>query len=86
MSRSIKKGPYVAPELLKRVEAMNEKNEKKVLKTVAPPSSPLSLATPSLSMTAGSMCPCISRRIWSVTSWVSLLPPVPSVATPRINN
>ena len=33
MSRSVKKGPYVAPELLKRVEAMNEKNEKKVLKT-----------------------------------------------------
>ena len=33
MSRSIKKGPYVAPELLKRVEEMNEKNEKKVLKT-----------------------------------------------------
>ena len=33
MSRSIKKGPYVAPELLKRIEAMNEKNEKKVLKT-----------------------------------------------------
>ena len=26
MSRSIKKGPYVAPELLKRVEEMNEKN------------------------------------------------------------
>ena len=88
MSRSIKKGPYVAPELLKRVEAMNEKNEKKVLKTWSRSSttSPLSLATPSLSMTAGSMCPCISRRIWSVTSWVSLLPPAPSVATPRINN
>ena len=33
MSRSIKKGPYVAPELLKRVNEMNEKNEKKVLKT-----------------------------------------------------
>ena len=33
MSRSIKKGPYVAPELLKRVEAMLEKNEKKVLET-----------------------------------------------------
>ena len=33
MSRSIKKGPYVAPELLKRVEEMNAKNEKKVLKT-----------------------------------------------------
>ena len=33
MSRSIKKGPYVAPEHLKRVEEMNAKNEKKVLKT-----------------------------------------------------
>jgi len=33
MSRSIKKGQYVAPELLKRVEEMNAKNEKKVLKT-----------------------------------------------------
>ena len=33
MSRSVKKGPYVAPELLKRVIEMNEKNEKKVLKT-----------------------------------------------------
>ena len=32
MSRSIKKGPYVAPELLKRVEEMNAKHEKKVLK------------------------------------------------------
>ena len=30
MSRSVKKGPYVEPKLLKRVE---EKNEKKVLKT-----------------------------------------------------
>lgn len=33
MSRSVKKGPYVEPKLLKRVEALNEKNEKKVLKT-----------------------------------------------------
>ena len=33
MSRSIKKGPYVAPELIKRVEELNAKNEKKVLKT-----------------------------------------------------
>ena len=32
MSRSIKKGPFCAPELLKRVDEMNEKNEKKVLK------------------------------------------------------
>lgn len=33
MSRSIKKGPYVEPRLLARVEALNEANEKKVLKT-----------------------------------------------------
>ena len=33
MSRSIKKGPYAAPELLKRVEEMNKAGEKKVVKT-----------------------------------------------------
>ena len=33
MSRSIKKGPYVQEALLKRVIAMNEAGEKKVLKT-----------------------------------------------------
>ena len=33
MSRSIKKGPFVAPELFKRVEELNKTGEKKVLKT-----------------------------------------------------
>ena len=33
MSRSIKKGPFVAPELLKRVEEMNNSGKKSVLKT-----------------------------------------------------
>ncbi|MCM1132090.1 MAG: 30S ribosomal protein S19 [Ruminococcus flavefaciens] len=33
MSRSTKKGPYVQEVLLKRVVAMNEAGEKKVLKT-----------------------------------------------------
>ena len=33
MGRSIKKGPFVAPELLKRVIQLNEAGEKKVLKT-----------------------------------------------------
>ena len=33
MSRSVKKGPYVEPKLLKRIEELTEKNEKKVLKT-----------------------------------------------------
>lgn len=33
MSRSLKKGPFVEPKLLARVEAMNEAGEKRVLKT-----------------------------------------------------
>ena len=33
MSRSVKKGPFVHEKLLKRIQEMNEKNEKKVLKT-----------------------------------------------------
>ena len=33
MSRSSKKIPYVAPELMKRIEAMNESGKKEVLKT-----------------------------------------------------
>ena len=33
MSRSLKKGPFVEAKLYKRIEAMNEKNEKKVIKT-----------------------------------------------------
>ena len=33
MSRSVKKGPYVEAKLLARIEALNQSNEKKVLKT-----------------------------------------------------
>jgi len=33
MSRSIKKGPYIDPKLLAIVEKMNQKSEKKVVKT-----------------------------------------------------
>ena len=33
MSRSVKKGPFIQPVLLKRVEELNAENEKKVLKT-----------------------------------------------------
>lgn len=33
MGRSSKKGPYVDEKLLKRIEAMNEKGDKNVLKT-----------------------------------------------------
>ncbi len=33
MSRSLKKGPYVAEKLLDKVKIMNDKNEKRVIKT-----------------------------------------------------
>ena len=35
MARSVKKGPFVQDALLKRVTGMNERNEKKVVKTWA---------------------------------------------------
>ena len=33
MSRSLKKGPYVEAKLFSRIQAMNDANEKKVIKT-----------------------------------------------------
>lgn len=33
MSRSLKKGPFVADHLLKKIEVLNERNEKQVIKT-----------------------------------------------------
>jgi small subunit ribosomal protein S19 len=33
MSRSLKKGPFISPKLLKKVEQLNEQNKKMVIKT-----------------------------------------------------
>jgi small subunit ribosomal protein S19 len=33
MGRSLKKGPYIAPKLLKKVEDMNQQSQKKVIRT-----------------------------------------------------
>jgi small subunit ribosomal protein S19 len=33
MSRSLKKGPYIEPKLLQKIEAMNQRGEKSVIKT-----------------------------------------------------
>ena len=33
MGRSLKKGPFVDPKLLNRIEVMNERSEKKVIRT-----------------------------------------------------
>lgn len=35
MSRSLKKGPYIDPKLLKKIEEMNKRGEKRVIKTWA---------------------------------------------------
>lgn len=33
MSRSLKKGPFIAPKLLNKIELMNQRGEKKVIRT-----------------------------------------------------
>jgi small subunit ribosomal protein S19 len=33
MSRSLKKGPFIQPQLLKRIEAMNQTGDKRVIRT-----------------------------------------------------
>ncbi len=33
MTRSLKKGPYAAPKLLKKIDEMNAKGEKKIIQT-----------------------------------------------------
>ena len=38
MGRSLNKGPFVEKKLIKRIEAMNESNEKSVIKTWSRPS------------------------------------------------
>ena len=35
MPRSLKKGPYVHPSLMEKIQAMNERGEKRVIKTWA---------------------------------------------------
>ncbi len=35
MARSVKKGPYLDTKLVKRIQALNESNQKKVIKTWA---------------------------------------------------
>ena len=84
MSRSIKKGPYVAPELLKRVEEMNAKNEKKVLKTWSRSSTifPAFVGHTIAVHDGRKHVPVYVQA----TSWVSSPPPAPSAATGKILN
>ena len=58
MSRSVKKGPYVDARLIGRVEEMNKRNERKVLKTWSRASVifPAMIGTPSRCTTGAATC------------------------------
>ena len=85
MSRSIKKGPYVAPELLKRVEEMNAKGEKNVLKTWSRSSTifPAFVGHTIAVHDGRRHVPVYVQEDMWVTSWASSRPLVPSAAIPR---
>ena len=78
MSRSIKKGPYVHESLLKKIEAMNASNDKKVVKTWSRSSTilPEFLGLLLPYMTAVNMCLYSLPKIWLAINWENLLPPV----------
>ena len=84
MSRSVKKGPFVQEKLFAAIVEMNNKNEKKVVKTWSRSSTifPEFIGHPLLFTMAESMFRYTLPRIWSATSWASSLSPAPSRAIP----
>ena len=85
MSRSIKKGPFVAPELLKRVEEMNKTGEKKVLKTWSRSSTIFpSFVGHTFAVHDGRKhVPVYVTEDMSATNWANSYRPAPSAATLR---
>ena len=83
MGRSVKKGPFVQPVLLKRVKAMNEAGEKRVLKTWSRSSTifPDFVGHTFAVHDGPSMFPYMLPRTWLATSWASSPPPAPLRAT-----
>ena len=77
MSRSAKKGFFVEDALMKKIEAINAKNEKNVVKTWSRASTifPEMVGHTIAVHTAASTCRSISPRIWSDINWVSLRRP-----------
>ena len=77
MSRSLKKGPFIDPKLLKKIDAMNERGEKNVIRTWSRASVIFpQLVGHTIAVHDGDvMCRSISLKIWSVTVWASLLLP-----------
>ena len=86
MSRSLKKGPFTDDHLIKKVEALNTKNQKTVVKTWSRRSTivPDFIGIRSPCITARSSFRCTSPKTWSATSWANSHPPAPSKVT-RLN-
>ena len=75
MGRSVKKGPYVQEVLYKRVKAMNDAGEKKVLKTWSRASTifPEFVGHTFAVHDGRKHVPVYEQRTWLVTSWESSL-------------
>ena len=85
MSRSVKKGPFVEKRLIDRIIAMNNANEKKVVKTWSRSSTIFpDMVGPHDCRTRRkkAQSPYISRKIWLVANSASSLPRALSAATP----
>jgi len=73
MPRSLKKGPFVDDHLLKKVDDLNEKNEKKVIKTWSRRSTIIpDMVGHTIAVHDGRKhIPSTSPSRWSATSWAS---------------
>ena len=78
MSRSVKKGPFVAFSLLKKIDVMNASEEKKIIKTWSRASTILpSFVVIQLRFTMeGNTYRCISQKTWLAINLANLLRPV----------
>ena len=76
MSRSVKKGPFVAFSLLKKIDAMNASEEKKIIKTWSRASTILPSFVQLRFTMEGNTCRCISQKTWLAINLANLLRPV----------
>ena len=83
MSRSSKKGPYVDPKLMKRVEEMNETKQKRMLKTWSRSSTifPEFVGHTIAVHDGRKHVPVFVSEAMSATSWASSPPPAPTAVT-----
>ena len=83
MSRSSKKGPFVEARLMSRIESMNEKNEKRMIRTWSRTSTVFpDMVGHTIAVHDGRKHVPVSPSRWSATSWASSRRREPSAATP----